>query len=193
MEGKGVVIFFNLSPNCSYNLKCGLKTRSPMNRLFHYNVTSLFAGFMQGDCWRADVLSFVIFLQLSLFQEVIIAGKNCRAGLPCSLGDNNCCRVSLIEQMEIDLNFSTCALHWLAGSQFWSRGHVGILTSDVHELICPAKISDQACKWAECKAVLFFFFHWLHTYINSTCTWLGAHFCICLWFSMGHLHAARGT
>lgn len=116
------------------------------------------------------------------FQVVIGGGKNCRAGLPFSLGDNNCCRVSLIEQIGKDLNFPSCALHWLAGSQFWSRSSEGILTSGVHELVCAAKISDQTCTWAGCKAD---FFHWLHIYIDCVCTWPSACFCIGLWVLYG--------
>lgn len=120
------------------------------------------------------------------FQVVKGGGKNCRAGLPFSLGDNNCCRVSLIEQMERDLNFPSCALHWLAGSQCRSRSSEGILTSGVHELPCPAKISDQTCKWAGCKAD---FSHWLPISIGCVClalsTWLSAWFCIGLWVLCG--------
>lgn len=158
-----VFINLGLTSNCSWNLKCSREARSHANQLLRYDVSCFFAVFMH--VWLLEYrflpMPLVLFHPLSWvsFQVGIVGGKNGRADLPCSLGDNNCCRVSLIEGKEISLNFSTCAVPQLAGSQFWSRINVGGLTSDVYELICRAKINVNDINELDVK-MIFWGFIW---------------------------------
>lgn len=156
-----MVVFINLglTSNCSWNPKCSLEAWSHVSHLLVImpagSLQCLFVEWLLED--RFLPVPSVSFHSLSWvsFQAGIVGGKSCRADLPCSLGDNNCWRVLLIEGKEISLNFSTCALPQLAGSQFWSRSSGGGLTSDVWQLICPARInaSELDGKIIFCRAL----------------------------------------